>query len=308
MRILITDKISPLFIDLLEKHNIDYEYNFSDSWSQFGTKIHEFDGIVVRNRLVIDKNFLEHAKNLKFIARYGSGMELIDTQFAEKLNIKCFNSAAGNANSVAEHNLGMLLALFHKITHSMKQLNNLIWEREGNRGIEVEGKTIAIIGYGNTGKAFSQKLKSFNCKTLIYDKYKSRFGNDDVIESNMNEIYDKSDVISFHIPLNQENTNIFNREFIAKMRKPFYILNTSRGRIVNNTDLIWGLKEKKILGAGLDVIENENKTFNSVNIDQNFNYLVNCENVILTPHIAGLSKDAHKKLSEILINKIIQLK
>jgi D-3-phosphoglycerate dehydrogenase len=261
----------------------------------------------VRNRLKIDKDFLQNAKHLKFIARYGSGMEAIDTQKAAELNIRCFNAAEGNCNSVAEHALGMLLSLFHNIKSSMDQLNKLIWDRRNNRGIELEGKTIGIIGYGHTGTALSEKLKSFNCEILAYDKYKSGYSNSFATESNMETIYNNCDVISLHVPLNNETKYLLNEDFINKMKKPFYLLNTSRGKIVSTEDLIGGLKEKKILGAGLDVIENENLTFSDINIDSNVNYLLNCKNVILTPHIAGLSKEASIKLSKVLINKILKI-
>jgi len=308
MKILITDPVDPLFIKLLNTHNIDYEYNIKDSQIMLLKKINLFDGIVVRNRLQINTNFLQQAKKLKFIARYGSGMESINTKKAEELGIICFNSAAGNANSVAEHALGMLLCLFHNIKKSMIELNNSIWNRETNRGLEIEGKTIGIIGFGNTGMAFSKKLENFNCQIIAYDKFKQGFGNNLIQEVSMKDIYNDCDVISFHIPLNSKTRHLFNQDFIKKMKKPFYVLNTSRGEIVSNKDLIQGLNTNHILGAGLDVIENENSSFNKINFDKNFNYLLNCNNVILTPHIAGLSKEANKKLATILINKILALK
>ncbi len=308
MKILITDPVDNLFIELLNKHNIDYEYNIKDSSSELLKKINLFNGLVVRNRIIINTNFLHQAKNLKFIARYGSGMESINTKKATELGILCFNSAEGNANSVAEHNLGMLLCLFHNIKKSILELNNGIWEREKNRGTELEGKTIGIIGFGNTGMAFSKKLENFNCNIIAYDKYKKGFGNEFIQEGDLQKIYNDCDIISFHIPLNLETEYLFNQDFIKKMKKPFYLLNTSRGKIVSNKDLIKGLKTKKILGAGIDVIENEDSSFNSINLNKEFNYLLNCKNVIVTPHIAGLSKEANKKLAKILINKIIELK
>ena len=308
MKILITDPVDNLFIELLHKHNIDYEYNLKDSRISLLKKIHLFNGIVVRNRIIINTEFLNLSKNLKFIARYGSGMESINTKKAKELGILCFNSGEGNANSVAEHNLGMLLCLFHNIKKSMLELNNAIWDRENNRGIEIEGKTIGIIGFGNTGMAFSKKLENFNCQIIAYDKYKNGFGTKFIQEGNIQKIYNKCDIISFHIPLNHETKYLFNHDFIKKMKKPFYLLNTSRGKIVSNKDLIQGLKTKKILGAGIDVIENEDSSFNNINLTKDFNYLLNCNNVILTPHIAGLSKEANKKLAKILINKIIALK
>ena len=307
MNILITDTIDPLFIELLKKHKINYEYKNAQSRLSILKIIHEFDGLVVRNSLKIDEDFVKHARHLKFIARYGSGMESIDVKKAEEQNIICFNSAEGNSNSVAEHTLGLLLSLLHNIKKSMDELKQGIWDRHNNRGYELDGKTVGIIGYGNTGCSLSKKLKSFNCDVIAYDKYKSGYSNEFVVESSMEKIYSHSDIISIHIPLNKETTNLINKQFIDRMKKPFYLLNTSRGDIVSNKDLIYGLKENKIIGAGLDVVENENLTFSDINIDANLKYLLTCSNVILTPHIAGLSKESNKKLSKILINKILKL-
>lgn len=308
MNILITDLVDDLFIDLLKENNIKYKYDTTTSYEEVLRQIHLFDGLVVRNRLKIDANFLNKAKNLKFIGRYGSGMESIDIGKASELNIQCFNSAEGNANAVAEHVLGMLLYLFKNIHKSSLKLHDLKWERELNRGLEIENKTIGIIGFGNTGSAFAEKLMKFKCEIIAYDKYKSGFQNDIIKESDMKTIYEKCDIISFHVPLNQETTYFLNSEFISKMKKPFYILNTSRGKVVSNKALVAGLKSNKILGAGLDVIENENSSFSNITVDKNLNYLLSCDNVILTPHIAGLSKESNKKLSTVLIDKILELK
>ena len=308
MNILITDNVDSLLLNLLKEHDINYEHNVSDSQNILIQKIHLFDGMIVRNRLKIDAEFLIQAKNLKFIARYGSGMEAIDTKKAEELNIKCFNSAEGNANSVGEHALGMLMCLFHNINNSATQLKKFIWEREINRGIELEGKTVGIIGYGNTGQAFSKKLMGFGCKVLGYDKYKSGFKGNNVQECPMGKIYKECDIISLHVPLNTQTTHLLNAEFIESMEKPFYLINTSRGNVVSNKDLIIGLKTKKILGACLDVNENENPKFSEININKDLNYLLNCKRVIMTPHIAGLSKESNQKLSKLLVNKILELK
>tara|TARA_Y100001954_G_scaffold193597_1_gene208740 strand:- start:411 stop:1337 length:927 start_codon:yes stop_codon:yes gene_type:complete len=308
MNILITDSVDPLLLKLLDNNNLTYEYNLSDSENAILKQIHKFQGIIVRNRLKIDSGFLKKAKNLKFIARYGSGMESIDTQSAKKLNIKCFNVAEGNSNSVGEHALGMLICLFHNINQSATQLKGFIWEREINRGIELEGKTIGIIGYGNTGSSLSKKIGNFGCRILAYDKYKSGFGKENIEECKMETIYKECDIISLHIPLNTETKYLIDKKFIEKMDKPFYLINTSRGAIVSNKDLINGLKTKKILGACLDVIENENPKFSKINVDKDFKYLLNCKNVIITPHIAGLSYESNKKLSTLLVNKILELK
>jgi len=307
MKILITDEVDPLLTKLLSKHNLYYEFNLNDSEEELLKIINQFEGLIVRNRLKINSEFLNKSKNLKFIGRYGSGMESIDLETANKLNIRCFNSAEGNANSVGEHCVGILLSLFHNIYNGANQVRKNVWQRESNRGIELEKKTIGIIGYGNTGQAFAKKLQGFNCQILSYDKYKQGFGDKYVTESNMESIYDNCDIISLHVPLSNETQHLINTKFIDKMKKPFYLLNTSRGSVISNKDLVKGLDNKQILGAALDVIENESFKFNSIHPDSNFTYLVNCKNVIITPHIAGLSKESNKKLSEVLINKILKL-
>ncbi len=308
MKILITDNVDSLFLELLKKNNIKYNHSINEDRNTILKKIHLFTGLVVRNRIQIDENFLNQAKSLKFIARYGSGMDSINTQKAKELGIVCFNSAEGNSNAVAEHGLGLLLCLLHNINKSMSELKNKKWNRESNRGHEIEGKTIGIIGYGNTGSEFANKLYNFNCKVIAYDKFKSGFSNNFVEEVDMKSIYQNSDIISFHIPLQKDTFHLFNLEFIQNMNKPFYIINTSRGKIINTHDLIGGIQSKKILGAALDVHESEDQTFNKLDFNQEFNYLLNCENVILTPHIAGLTKESNKKLSSVLIEKILQFK
>ena len=308
MKILITDNVDSLFLELLKKNNIKYNHSINEDRNTILKKIHFFTGLVVRNRIQIDENFLNQAKSLKFIARYGSGMDSINTQKAKELGIVCFNSAEGNSNAVAEHGLGLLLCLLHNINKSMSELKNKKWNRESNRGHEIEGKTIGIIGYGNTGSEFAKKLYNFNCKVIAYDKFKSGFSNNFVEEVDMKRIYQNSDIISFHIPLQKDTFHLFNLEFIQNMNKPFYIINTSRGKIINTHDLIGGIQSKKILGAALDVHESEDQTFNKLDFNQEFNYLLNCENVILTPHIAGLTKESNKKLSSVLIEKILQFK
>ncbi len=308
MRVIITDQVHPLLLKLLDDNHIMYEINLNKDEKKLLKIINLFDGMIVRNRLQIDDQFLSQSKNLKFIARYGSGMENIDLKTAEKLNIKCFNSAEGNANSVAEHITGMLLSLFHKISKSNSDMKKFIWERERNRGLELENKKIGIIGYGNTGKSFVEKLQGFNCQIMVYDKYKSGFGNIKIKESTMANIFAYAEIISLHIPLNAETEYFINDTIISKMKNPFYLINSSRGKIVSNKSLVKGLKSQKILGACLDVLENEDRDFSEIKIDTNLNYLLNCENVIITPHIAGLSLEGSRKLSKILIEKIIKLK
>lgn len=308
MKILITDNVDNLLIELLENNSFKLKRAFDIERSDALNIIENFDGLIVRNRLEIDDEFLQKAKKLKFIARFGSGMELIDTNSAKKLGICCFNSAEGNSKSVAEHALGLLLGILKNTKKSMFEMKNKIWNREGNRGNELSKKTVGIIGYGNTGSKFAHILKMFDCKIIAYDKYKSGFGDKFVEEVDLDKIHQLSDIISFHIPLNNETKYFFNSNFLNRMSKKFYLINTSRGRIVRNSDLIEGLESGKILGAGLDVHETENKNFSKVEFNSQMNFLLNHENVILTPHIAGITFESKINLSTILFKKIQKFK
>lgn len=265
-------------------------------------------GVVIRSRFTIDAKFLAHCPNLKFVARSGSGLENIDSKRCRELGVRVYNSPEGNRNAVAEHALGMLLSLFHKIQKSDKEVRKGIWHREGNRGEELDGKTIGIIGYGNNGAAFAKKLRGFDVRVLAHDKYKSGFGDHFVQECTLNAIFEQADVLSFHIPQNKETRFIFNEEFIQKMQKPFYLLNLSRGKIVETDALVAGLQTGKIKGAGLDVLEYESKSFESFfeqELPASFSYLVGADNVVLSPHVGGWTAESYVKLSAVLAEKIL---
>jgi D-3-phosphoglycerate dehydrogenase len=265
-------------------------------------------GIVIRSRFTIDANFLSFCPDLKFIARSGSGLENIDTKVCRELGIRVYNSPEGNRNAVAEHALGMLLSLFHKIQKADKEIRVGEWNRESNRGEELDGKTVGIIGYGNNGAAFAKKLRGFDVRVLAHDKYKSGFGDHFVQECTLNAIMEQADVLSFHIPQNKETRYIFNVEFVSKMHKPFYLLNLSRGKIVETEALVAGLKAGKIKGAGLDVLEYESKSFESFfeqELPPSFSYLISAANVVLTPHVGGWTSESYIKLSSVLAEKIL---
>ena len=246
----------------------------------------------------------QNVKNLKFIARSGAGMENIDLNYCNQKNIVCFNSPEGNRDAVAEHALGMLLSLFNKIHIADNEIRNGKWNREKNRGIELSGKTIGIIGYGNTGSAFAERLKGFNVNILVFDKYKKKYGNSFVKERSMKKIFAEADVLSLHIPLTEETKYLVNDAFIKKFKKKLFLINTSRGPIVKTDDLVKNLKRGKILGACLDVIEYEEGSFEKMEDGSAFEFLKKSENVILTPHIAGWTVESYRKLSQILADKI----
>lgn len=264
-------------------------------------------GIVIRARFQLNESFLKECKQLKFIARSGSGLENIDSNYCEKMGISVFNSPEGNRNAVAEHALGMLLGLFNKINKADSEVRQGIWDREGNRGIELDGKTVGIIGFGNNGSAFAKKLRGFDCKILAYDKYKSGFSQGQAVESTLEEIYDQADVVSFHIPQNQETVYFMNDFFVSQMKKPFYLLNVSRGKIVQTAALVNGLKSSKIVGACLDVLEYESSSFSTSfkdSLPDDLQYLFQSDKVLFSPHVAGWTEESYYKLSSVLADKI----
>ena len=266
------------------------------------------DGVVIRSRFPMDETFLKNADQLKFIARSGAGMENIDVSYCEERGITLYNSPEGNRNAVAEHALGMLLSLMNKLNSADQEVRKGKWDREGNRGIELDGKTVGIIGYGNNGKAFAKKLRGFDVNVLAYDKYKQSFGSDFVKECTLKAILDQADVISFHIPQNKETLFFANEEFFSKIEKPIFLLNLSRGKIVETEALVKAIESGKVLGAGLDVLEYEKASFESFfeqELPLPFQYLLNSPKVILTPHVGGWTNESYFKLSNVLADKIL---
>ena len=303
MKILIVDKIHSSFKNFLKKANIDYKVNLYESKSKIHESINEFDGIVIRSRFVIDKQFIDDCKNLKFIARAGSGMENIDTQYAKKYDIQCFNTAEGNSEAVAQHCICLIISLLKNITKSSLEIKSKIWLREENRGFEINKKTIGIFGYGNVGKKLANYLLLFGCKIIIYDKNKEEFNSNRILQ----KIYDESDIISLNINYDKSNYHFCDDNFISKFKKNIYLINTSRGKCLNTKDLILNIKKSKVVGAGLDVLEDENSNFELNKNSKDLNFLRSCDKVILTPHIAGLTYESDEKISEILFKKIIKI-
>ena len=303
MKIIFIDTTHPKLIKDLNYKGFICDQAYDKSRSEILKIIMNYDGIVIRSRFKIDKNFINAAKKLKFIARAGSGTENIDLHYANKKNIKCFNAAEGNRQAVAEHALAMILNLLNNIRVSDQEIRRGIWDREKNRGIELSGKTIGIIGFGNTGSSFAKILENFNVKILAYDKYKEKYK----FQSNLDEILEFSDIISLHIPLTEETKYLVNENFIDKAKKPFYIINTSRGQCIETKALIKGLKDQKILGACLDVFEQEKNSFEKIAQNADLKYLIESNKTILTPHIAGWTFESNYKIAETLSKKIINL-
>jgi D-3-phosphoglycerate dehydrogenase len=307
-QVIFIDSVHPVLEQKLEQAGMVCLQHTKTNIETLQTILPEAYGIVIRSRFTIDSDFLKFCPNLKFIARSGSGLENIDTKICKDLGVRVYNSPEGNRNAVAEHALGMLLSVLHKIQKADKEVRQGEWNRESNRGEELDGKTVGIIGYGNNGAAFAKKLRGFDVRVLAYDKYKSGFGDHFVQECTLNAILEQADVISFHIPQNKETRSFLNKEFVASMQKPFYLLNLSRGKIVDTAALVEGLQNGKIKGAGLDVLEFESKSFESFfeqELPGSFSYLINSENVVLTPHVGGWTSESYVKLSSVLADKIL---
>jgi D-3-phosphoglycerate dehydrogenase len=302
MKILFIDTVHPMLKQGLEKENHICDTAYNKSKTEIEQIIINYQGIIIRSRFKIDKQFINCGSNLKFIARAGSGLENIDVDYAERKNIHCYNAAEGNRQAVAEHALTMLLSLFNNLNKADKEVRNGIWEREGNRGIELAGKTVAIIGHGNNGSAFAEVLKGFNVKILAYDKYLQDYPN----KSTMESIYKEADIVSLHIPLNKETTYFVDYNFINSFEKDIYLINTARGKCTNTKHLATALENGKIKGACLDVLEYEKTSFENLSQEgftNDMQNLMNSKNTILSPHIAGWTKESNVKIAEVLLNK-----
>ena len=304
-KVLVLDKGHSILSEKLLDAGFELDYYLSVSREQLFEIISQYSVLIVRSKLLVDKELIDRAVNLKVIGRIGAGMDAIDTDYAEKKGIVCLNSPEGNRDAVGEHCLGLLLALFNKICIADTQVRKGLWLREDNRGLEIKGKTIGIIGYGNMGQSFAKRLSGFDCKVIAYDKYKTNFSDAFAQEVSLEEIFSQSDILSFHTPLTSETKYMFNKDFISNFKKPFYLLNTSRGKVVNTKDLIEALNQGKILGAGLDVLEFEAFSNELENAPRELQDLFSRNNVVLTPHVAGWTVESNYKLSYYLAEKII---
>ncbi len=309
MKILITDSTHPVLLEKLQAAGHECTVVTDCTYDSLLEIVGCYDALVVRSKIVIDSNFIDHARNLRCIGRVGAGMETIDVDYAESLGIRCLNSPEGNRDAVGEHAVGLLLTLFNKIAVADREVRQGLWRREANRGLEIKGRTVGIIGFGNMGSAFAKRLQGFDCEIIAYDKYHPA---PEGINCSLEELQRRADIVSLHVPLTDETQHMADAAFFNAFAHPVYLINTSRGPVVNTVDLVQAMQDGKVLGAALDVLECEDMSKDGLGAalaQPEYNYLVNSPNVVLTPHVAGWTVESKYKLAAVLADKIInQLK
>lgn len=304
MRVLFLDSVHPILEDRLKFAGFETFHDYTSALEELD--LSSINGIVIRSRLTINSAFLDRASSLQFIARSGSGLENIDLNACQEKGIEVFNSPEGNSTAVAEHSLGMLLMLLNNLSIADREVRNAMWKREENRGVEIEGKTIGLIGYGVMGNAFAKRLSGFNCNVIAYDKYKNNYGNHYAAACSLQDIFEKADVVSLHVPLTEETKYMVNGAFLNTFLKPIILINTSRGSVVSLLDLLNAMKKERVVGACLDVLEYEETSFEKINLDHAvFHELKERKDIIFSPHIAGWTKESYVKLSSVLADKIL---
>lgn len=311
MKILITDDSHRTLIDRLREYGHECVVWPECTYESLLESIGEYDALVVRSKIVIDRHFIDTARNLKCIGRIGAGMETIDVDYAESCGIRCLNSPEGNRDAVGEHAVGLLLAMADNIARGDAEVRKGLWRREANRGFEIGGRTVGIIGFGNMGSAFAKRLQGFGCKIVAYDKYKpSGYVPSYVEEVSLEELRSRAEIVSLHVPLTDETRYMVDEEFVGSFARPFYLINTSRGAVVKTSALAAGLKSGKVLGAALDVIEYEDMSKDGLDLEgltEDFRYVLSSPNTVLTPHVAGWTVESRDKLGAVLADKINEM-
>jgi len=307
MNILFIDTVHPSLRASLEAARHLCEDGTSWTRETILERVDEYDGVVIRSRIALDKEFLQRATRLKFIARAGAGMENIDVAEANTRGIQCLNAPEGNRDAVGEQAIAMLLSLFSNLLRGDREVRAGKWRREQNRGVELQGKTVGLIGYGNTGGAFAKKLSGFDCAVLAYDKYRKEYSDAYAKEVQMEQLFKEADIVSLHVPLTPETKYLVNEAFLAKFQKEIYVLNTSRGLCLQTDALVKSMKSGKVKGACLDVIEYEDSSFEQFDfiLNESWKYLVESDQVVLSPHIAGWTRESNEKMAKVLFEKII---
>ena len=308
MKVLFLDTNHPFLLEGLRKLDLECDEDYSSSKSAIEEKIHHYDGLIIRSRFSLDQSFLEKATNLKFIGRVGAGLENIDNEYALSKGINLIAAPEGNRNAVGEHALGMILSLFNKFKKADTEIRNGIWLREDNRGIELEGKTVGLIGYGNMGKAFAKKLKGFDCDVICYD-IKPGVDDQNARQVSLNELLEQTEVLSLHTPQTERTKHMIDQSFLDQFHKSIYLINTARGSAIVTKDLVRALESGKVLGACLDVLEYEKNSFENFfskenTLPEDFEYLINSDKVLLSPHVAGWTVESKIKLAETIVHKV----
>lgn len=304
MKCLIVDFMHEKTTGFFDQIGLASDYKPEASRQEILNIIGEYEGLVIRSKTIVDKELIDAGAKLKFVARAGAGIDNLDVVSLEARDITIINAPEGNRNALAEHCVGLLMSLLHNIVKADKEVRQSEWDREGNRGVELAGKTVGLLGYGNMGRAFAQKLQPFGCKVIAFDKYKKRYQDSFCKEVSLDEIFNESDIFSIHVPLTKETNQLVDAHFINSFKKPIYLLNSARGEVLNLKDSCDAMEAGKIIGMALDVLENEKiKTF-SASQKQTFEYLINSDKVILTPHVAGWSNESYEKISKVLADKI----
>ncbi len=306
IKCLIIDKIHDHILSILKEEKIDVDYQPEISRAEIIQNIGNYDAIVVRGKTVIDREIIDKATKLKIVARAGAGLDILDVDYLKKKNIAVVNSPEANRDIVGDQTVGMILSLLNNLNLADRQVRNRQWFRESNRGYELEGKVVGIVGFGNMGRAFARRLTGFNCQILVYDKYKSGFGVDYIEESSMERIFEESDILSLHLPLTDDTMGLVNEEYLSKFKKNIMLINTARGKIAPMEPIVKGLKSGKLVGAGLDVLECEDFSKFTPVQEECFNFLAESKNTLLTPHIGGWSFESYEKISIVLGEKIVR--
>lgn len=307
MKIAILDDVHPIILETLNKYNCELIIHHKTSLEEFKQIIHLYDGIIIRSRLKMNADLLKLATNLKFIGRPGAGLENIDLDFCDTNNIKVFRSPEGNMDAVGEHALGMLFTLFNHLNKAVNEVRNGTWLREENRGIELKGKTVGILGYGFMGSTFAKKLSGLGVKIIAFDKYISGFSNDYVSEVSLAELFEQTDVLSIHTPLTLETIKMIDKDFLNNFKKSIYVINTARGKSLVTKDLVELIESGKVLGTCLDVLEYESSSFEFLDADKlpkPLAFLLKSDKAVITPHIAGWTHEAKYKMGKVLVDKI----
>ncbi|WP_339626860.1 2-hydroxyacid dehydrogenase [uncultured Maribacter sp.] len=308
MKVLHVDINHPLIIEQFSELGFQNDEDYISSKKEIENKIEQYDGLIIRSRFTIDSEFLDKAKNLKFIGRLGAGLENIDTKYAKSRGIFLAAAPEGNRNAVGEHAMGMLLSLFNKLNSADREVRIGKWDREGNRGLELEGKVVGIIGYGNMGKAFAKKLIGFDVEEVICYDIQGGVEDENARQVGIMEFQNRVDVVSLHVPQTELTIGMINSEFLEKFQNPIWIINTARGKCIITSDLVEALKSGKVLGAGLDVLEYEKASFENMfsenSLPDAFQYLIDSDQVILSPHVAGWTVESKIKLAQTIVNKI----